>query len=110
MYIIIVQCVQFVVWGTAAEFNMHGSVSSDNYYDVDFSGPNGKIFECNTGDAPCFTISTGGTLGPGEYTLSIDLLDDVFFGSRCDVDPNCTQSGTKTQDSSISLDLEVQPQ
>lgn len=101
--------VTFVVWGEGATYNMHGDVTA-SYYDVDLDGPNGSVFVCNTDDEPCFTISTGDTLAHGWYTLSVDIDDDSFFGEVC-TQPNsgCTPGGTDTQESTLSLDLEITP-
>ncbi|MBZ0266660.1 hypothetical protein K8I85_00755 [bacterium] len=99
--------IDFVVWGESVEFNMHGDVDA-GYYDIELDGPDGTVFVCNTDDDPCFTISTGGTLSAGEYTLDIFIEEWTYFSEGCaEPGSDCTISGSRTVDGSISLDMEI---
>jgi len=97
---------EFRVWGEPATFTMHGNVSG-TYYDIELSGPDGDLFECDPEDAPCFTISTGGELEPGYYDLSVYLDERVQYHWYRDCD-GCSTQGTKETEGSLELDFEVQ--
>lgn len=54
--------IEFHVWGEPASFNMHGTVSGEEY-DIELYGDD-TLFLCDSYDEPCGTISTGGELPP----------------------------------------------
>lgn len=98
--------VDFVVWGVeGVEWNMHGEVQAE-YYDIELDGPDGTIFLCDSTDDPCFTISAGGTLPPGEYTLSMSIEEYTYFSEGCD-GSDCDASGSETADGFIQIDMEI---
>jgi hypothetical protein len=97
--------VSFIVWGDPAPFNMHGDVDAREY-DIDLDGPEGTVFLCDSSDEPCFTISTGGALEPGEYDLDVYVGDDgsIRWVDGC---TDCTTSGTHGSTGSLHLNFEV---
>ncbi len=98
--------VSFVVWGEGAQFNMHGQVTGTGYGYVELEGDQ-VIFECDD-ENPCGTISIGGNLAPGYYDIDLDYYDDAYFGKNCE-GVYCDQSGSETQDGSMSATFEISP-
>lgn len=93
--------IEFNVWGEPAPFALSGTVSGQ-YYDVDLDGDD-QIFECDSSDEPCATISAGGLLEPGTYDLDLYVFAEGYIGSHEDT----PHQGTQTESATIDVTFVV---
>ncbi len=95
----------FIVWGEPAIYSLQGNVSSE-LYDIDFDGPDGQVYLCDSEDMPCSTISSSGTLQPGRYDLDLYNSDGgrIWWHENCD---DCTTSGTQGSSGFLDVTFEI---
>jgi hypothetical protein len=97
--------VTIVVWGEPAIYNLQGSVDSQSY-DIEFEGSDGDLYECDSVDAPCTSISSSGTLPPGEYDLDLYIEDGGWISWDQDCN-DCTTSGAHESNGFLDVTFEV---